>query len=171
MSYFDIAMIVILAGFVFNGLAKGLIRLLGNIVGLLFGAFIAGRFYLQFYEWSQGVFGGRESLGKVLSFIIVFVVVTLIIDWIFVILEKIFNLISIIPFTKTINRLLGGTLGFLEGSLFIGLILFVVSRYAWIGSLFGDHLLSSQVAPFFLSVVNIAMPFLPSALKALQSLI
>jgi uncharacterized membrane protein required for colicin V production len=70
-----------------------------------------------------------------------------------------------------INRLLGGALGFLEGSLFIGLILFVISRYAWIGSLFGDYLLSSQVAPFFLAVVNIALPFLPTALKALQSLI
>jgi len=171
MSYFDIALIVILVGFVFNGLTKGLIRLLGNIVGLLLGAFIAGHFYLQFYEWGQYLFGGRESLGKVLSFIIVFIAATLIIDWIFVVLEKIFNLISIIPFMKMINRLLGGALGFLEGSLFIGLILFVISRYAWIGSLFGDYLLSSQVAPFFLTVVNIALPFLPTALKALQSLI
>jgi len=171
MSYFDLTLVIILAGFVFNGLAKGLIRLLGNIVGLLIGAFIAGRFYLQFYEWSQGIFGGRESLGKVLSFIIVFVVVTMVVDWLFVILEKIFNIISIIPFTKMINRLLGALLGFLEGSLFIGLILFVISRYAWIDSLFGNHLVSSKIAPFFLSVVNIAMPFLPAALKALQSLI
>lgn len=171
MSYFDIALLVIVAGFIFNGLSKGLIRLLGNIVGLIVGAFIASRFYLQFYEWSQSFFGGRESLGKVISFIVVFIVVTMLVDWAFVLLEKVFNLISIIPFTKTINRLLGGALGFLEGSLFIGLILFVVSRYAWIGSLFGDNLVSSQVAPFFLKIVKIVMPFLPEALKALQSLI
>ncbi len=171
MSYFDIALLVVVAGFVFNGLSKGLIRLLGNIVGLIIGAFIASRFYLQFYEWSQSFFGGRESLGKVISFIVVFIVVTMLVDWVFVLLEKVFNLISIIPFTKTINRLLGGALGLLEGSLFIGLILFVVSRYAWIGSLFGDKLVSSQVAPFFLKVVKIVMPVLPEALKALQSLI
>ncbi len=171
MSYFDIALVVVLAGFVFNGLSKGLIRLLGNIVGLIVGAFIASRFYLQFYEWSQNFFGGREGLGKVISFIVVFVVVTMVVDWLFIILEKIFNVISIIPFTKTINRLLGGALGLLEGSLFIGLILFVASRYAWVGGLFGEHLVSSQVAPFFLKVVRLVMPVLPDALKALQSLI
>lgn len=171
MSYFDIALVVVLAGFIFNGLSKGLIRLLGNIVGLIVGAFIASRFYLQFYEWSQHFFGGREGLGKVISFIVVFVVVTMVVDWLFIILEKIFNVISIIPFTKTINRLLGGALGLLEGSLFIGLILFVASRYAWVGGLFGEHLVSSQVAPFFLKVVRLVMPVLPDALKALQSLI
>lgn len=171
MSYFDIALLVILAGFVFNGFVKGLIRLLGNIVGLIAGAFIASRFYLQFYEWSGSLFGARENLGKVLSFIIVFVLVTLVIDWAFIIIEKIFNVISIIPFTKMINRLFGGALGFLEGSLAIGLVLFVAVRYAWVGTLFGDHLVNSQLAPFFLKIVNLIMPVLPSALKALQSII
>lgn len=72
-------------------------------------------FICNFTNGAKVFFGGRESLGKVLSFIIVFIVVTMLIDWIFVILEKIFNLISIIPFTKTINRLLGGALGFWRG--------------------------------------------------------
>ncbi|MBN2884925.1 CvpA family protein [Patescibacteria group bacterium] len=171
MSYFDIALVIVVAGFVLNGLSKGLIRLLGKIIGLIASAYIASHFYLQFYQWTQNIFGGREALGKVISFIIVFIVTTLIINWIFVIIEKIFKLISIIPFTGMINRLLGGALGFIEGSLFIGLILFVASRYSWIGSLFGDYLVSSQVAPFFLKVVEIITPVLPSALKALQSVI
>lgn len=171
MSYFDLALLIVLAGFTLNGLAKGLIRLLGHFVGLVVGAFIASHFYLQFYQWSQSIFGGRESLGKILSFVIVFVVVTMVVNWSFVILEKIFNVISVIPFTKIINRLLGAALGFFEGSLFIGLILFVISRYAWMGSLFGDQLIASKFVPFFLSMVKIIMPFLPTALKTLQSLI
>jgi len=171
MSYFDIALIVIISGFILNGFIKGFIRLLGNIVGLIVGIFIASRFYLQFYEWTETIFGGREGLGKVISFIVVFILVTVAVDWIFVILEKIFKIISIIPFTKLINRLLGAALGFVEGALFIGIILFVISRYAWIGSLFGDKLVSSQLTPFFLKMVNIVMPILPEALKALQSLL
>ncbi|MDD2680897.1 MAG: CvpA family protein [Patescibacteria group bacterium] len=171
MSYFDIALIIIVVGFVLNGLSKGLIRLLGKLAGLIVGIFIASHFYLQFYQWGQGIFGGRESLGKVVSFIVVFILVTLVIDWVFIFIEKIFKLISIIPFTGLINRLLGGALGFLEGSLFIGMILFVASKYAWIGSFFGDHLVSSQVTPFFLSIVQIVAPILPTALKALQSVI
>lgn len=171
MSYFDIALVVVMAVFIFNGLAKGLIRLLGSFVGLIVGAFVASRFYLQFYEWAQSLFNGRENLGKVIAFIVVFIVVTRIVSWVFVLLEKAFNVISIIPFTKLINRLLGAALGFLEGALFVGLILFVASRYAWIGSLFGDNLVSSQLAPFFLRIVKIVLPVLPAALKALQSLI
>lgn len=171
MSYFDIALVVFISGFIINGFIKGFIKLLGNIVGLIVGIFIASHFYLQFYQWAQNIFGGREALGKVISFIVVFVVVTVVIDFVFVILEKIFKLISIIPFTKLINNLLGAGLGFVEGSLFIGIILFVISRYAWIGGLFGDTLLSSQVAPFFVKMVNLVMPILPEALKALQSII
>jgi membrane protein required for colicin V production len=171
MSYFDIALLVITAGFVFNGLSKGLIRLFGKLAGLIAGIFIASHFYLQFYQWSQGIFGGRESLGKVISFIIVFIIMTLVIDWVFILIEKIFKLISIIPFTGLINRLLGGALGLIEGSLFIGMILFVASKYSWIGSLFGDFLVSSQVAPFFLNMVQVVAPILPTALKALQSVI
>ena len=171
MSYFDIALLVIVAGFVFNGLSKGLIRLLGKIVGLIIGAFVASRFYLIFYEWSQSFFGGRENLGKVISFIVVFILVTLVVDWVFIIIEKLYNLISIIPFTKMINRLLGGALGFLEGALSVGLILYVASRYVWIGSLFGDYLVSSKLVPFFLKIVNLILPVLPIALKTLNSII
>ncbi len=171
MSYFDIALIIFVAAFTINGFIKGFIKLLGKIFGLIIGIFIASHFYLQFYEWTQNIFASRVALGKVLSFIIVFVVITVIIDFVFVILEKVYKLISIIPFTKLINRTLGASLGFIEGSLFIGIILFVVSRYAWIGSLLGDKLVNSQVAPFFIKLVNLIMPILPQALKALQSII
>lgn len=170
MSYFDIALIVIMSAFIINGFIKGFIRLLGSIVGLILGIFVASRFYLEFYKWAESIFGGREALGKVISFIVVFIALTLLINWAFVILEKIFKIISIIPFTKLFNRLLGAGLGFLEGVLFIGIILFVISKYAWIGSLFGNNLLESQLSPFFLKMVNIIMPILPEALKALQSI-
>lgn len=171
MSYFDIALIVFVAGFTINGFIKGFIKLLGKIFGLLIGIFVASHFYLQFYEWTQNIFGAREALGKVLSFIVVFVLVTVVVDFIFIILEKAFKLISIIPFTKLINSILGASLGFLQGSLFIGIILFVISKYAWIGSLFGDKLIASQLTPFFIKIVNVLMPILPQALKALQSII
>lgn len=171
MSYFDIALIIFIVGFTINGYIKGFIKLLGKIFGLIIGIFVASHFYLQFYQWTQNIFGSREALGKVIAFIVVFVVVTLLIDFIFVILEKVYKLISIIPFTKFINNILGAALGFIEGSLTIGIILFVISKYAWIGSLFGDNLITSRLAPFFIKVVNIVMPILPQALKALQSII
>jgi uncharacterized membrane protein required for colicin V production len=171
MSIFDIILLLIIAGFVFNGLSKGLIRLLGNLVGLIVGAFIASHFYLTFFEWSKHLLKGYDNIGKVLSFIIIFTVSAKVTDWVFVWIEKLFDLVSFIPFTKLINRLLGAVLGLVEGSLFLGLIIFVSSRYAIIGSLFGDQLLTSKISPLLLKVVSIIMPVLPQALKALQSIL
>ncbi len=168
-SWFDLILILFWAGFIFNGLTKGLIRLLGRLVGLIVGAVMASYFYVPVYQWSQNFFSLNEGVGKVLAFIVLFVVITRIVDWLFVWLEKFFKVISIIPFTKMINRLLGGALGFLEGALFLGLIVYVISRYAWLGGLFGNQLETSLVAPYLLWLVQLILPILPEAIKAVQS--
>lgn len=171
MSIFDIVLILIVAGFVFYGLSKGMIRLLGNLVGLIIGAFVASHFYLIFFEWGKHLLSGHENIGKIIAFVVVFVVAAKVTDWVFIWIEKLFNLISFIPFTKFLNHLLGGILGLVEGGLFLGLIIFVSSRYAVIGSLFGNQLITSKVAPSLLKTVDIIMPVLPEALKALQSIL
>lgn len=171
MSYFDMGLLVVIAGFVFNGLAKGMIRLLGQIVGLIIGAYVASHFYLTFYKWGESMVNWGENTEKFLAFTILFILVTSLIGVVFVMIEKLFDLISIIPFTKTINKLLGGVLGLLEGSLALGLLIYVASRYAWIGGFMGTNLTNSHVAPILMKVAYIVVPVLPDALKALQSII
>ena len=171
MSIFDISLALILIGFVVNGLFKGLIRLLGRVVGLIIGAYIASHFYLLLFEFCKGIFNGHNTLGQVVSFIVLFVVVTKLMDFVFQLVEKFFNLIAVIPGSKYINNIAGALLGFLEGSLFLGLIIFVVSRYAIIGNFFGDQLTNSTIAPLLLKIVSLILPILPEALKALKSVI
>jgi len=171
MSTFDISLAIILAGFVFNGLFKGLIRLLGHLVSLILGAYLASHFYLIVFEWGKDLANGYEAIGKVIAFIIIFVVVTRVTNYAFYLVEKVFNIIAFIPFTKYINNLLGAVLGLLEGSLFLGLIVYVIARYTIIGNFFGDQLASSQIAPFLLKFVNFILPILPDALKALKAII
>ncbi|MFZ4632474.1 MAG: CvpA family protein [Patescibacteria group bacterium] len=173
MSIFDICLLIILFGFIFNGLSKGLINLLGRVVGLIVGAYIASNFHVQFFELIKKFFNGNESMGKIVSFIVLFFIVTLIMDIIFKMIEKIFNFIAFIPGSKYINNLAGAVLGFFEGSLFLGLIIFVISRYALIGNLLGlsGQLTNSVVSPYLLKIVNIILPILPEALKALKSII
>lgn len=171
MSYFDIGLLVILVGFVGNGLSKGLIKLFGQVVGLIVASYVASHSYLIFYEWGKGFLGFSEGTEKFLAFVILFVLITSVVGVIFIVIEKVFDLISIIPFTGMINHLLGGALGLLEGSLSLGLILFVAVRYAWIGSLLGHQLVDSKVAPWLIKVATIIMPFLPDTLKALKSII
>ena len=89
----------------------------------------------------------------------------------FYLVDRIFNIFTIIPFVKTFNRVAGAILGFMTGSLALGLLLYVISRYAILETLVGKWLVGSQVAPFFVAWVKILLPLLPDVLKTLQSLI
>lgn len=171
MSTFDIVLLIILGAFTVSGLFKGIIRIAGRLVGLVAGAYVASHFYLNLYEWGKNIANGHENAGKVVAFIILFVVVARLVALLFVLLEKLFNFIAVIPGSKYINNLLGALLGLLEGSLFVGLILYVISRYSFIGNFFADQLTESKVAPILLNAVDLILPLLPQALKALKSII
>lgn len=171
MTIFDVVLLLILAGFVFYGLFFGLIKTLGSIIGVIIGAFIASRYYLVAFDFVGDLAFGFDNIGKVVSFIILFTLVNRLVGLLFAILDKAFNIISIIPFLKTINRLAGAALGFIEGGLVIGLILYVAAKYSFLPSVFGVWLTNSQIAPFLLKFVNLLLPFLPEALKMLKGLI
>jgi len=114
MSIFDISLLIILAAFIFSGLFKGLIRSLGHIIGLLVGAYVASHYYLVIFEWGKNLAAGHDTVGKVITFIVVFAVVARLVDFIFFLLEKAFKFIAVIPGSKYINNLLGAVLGFLQ---------------------------------------------------------
>jgi len=111
MTIFDTILLIILAGFVFYGLFFGLIRTLGSLVGIVAGAWLASRLYLSVYEWAENLFFGYDNLGKVVTFIILFVLINRLVGFAFTLLDKAFNIISIVPFLKTINRLAGHLAG------------------------------------------------------------
>lgn len=171
MTIFDAVLLIILAGFVFYGIFFGLIKTIGNIAGVIVGAFVAGHFYLSAYYWAEDLFFGYENLGKVISFIVLFTIVNRVVGLVFALIDKSFHLISIIPFLKTINRLGGAVLGFVMGALIVGLILYVASRYAIVGYFAGDMLAASKIAPFLVKFAGVLTPLLPEMLKKLGSVV
>jgi len=171
MGIFDIILLIILAGFIFYGLFFGLIRTLGSLLGIAVGAWAASHYYLAVFDWASNLFLGFNNLGKVVVFILLFTIINRLVGFLFSLLDRAFDIISIIPFLKTINRLAGAILGFVEGALVLGLILYVAARYTIITDWFGGILASSEIAPFLLKFVNILLPLLPEMLKKLQSLI
>lgn len=171
MTILDIILLLALAGFVFYGLFFGLIKTVGSLVGVVVGAFGASHLYLYFFDLIQDLFFGLDNLGKVICFIILFSIINRLVAFGFSILDKTFRVFSIIPFLKTINRLGGAVLGFIEGGLVLGLLLYVVSKYTFVGTFFGDVLAESQLAPFLLNFVKIIIPLFPEVLKELKSVI
>jgi uncharacterized membrane protein required for colicin V production len=163
MNYLDVIFIIIVLFFTFNGLRKGLVKVVGGILGIFVGIYFAGLFYLQFSEWFQGItqiFGSTES--NIIGFIVVFIVVNRIFALIIFLLDKIVS----IPIINSINKLLGGILGFFQGVLIIVLI---VTIFTNLGSFVGaDNAISaSKIAPYSEKVIAVIRPFLPQDLKSI----
>lgn len=171
MPIIDVILVVILSGFVFYGLFFGLIRSFGVLVGVVVGAVLASRLYLPVSNLIDPVFFGFNNLGKVLVFLVLFSLINRLVGFAFYLVEKVFRLVSIIPFLKTINRLGGAVFGFLAGGLAIGLVLYIISRYTLLDFWLGKWLVNSTVAPMFLKFNDILLPLLPDLLKKLKSLI
>ncbi len=171
MTFFDVVLILIMLAFAFRGFAMGLIRMLGSLAGTLVGAFVASYFYLSFFNLIGSWFNGFENLAKVVCFLVLFIIASNIVVMIFSMLDKTYNFLSIIPFLKTINRLCGAILGFVVGALILGLILYVVAKYAGVSTLLGTWLIHSKITPFLLILAKILMPILSFSLKSLKSII
>lgn len=171
MTILDTILLIVLSGFVFYGLFFGLIRTLGTFFGVIVGAFVASHYYILVASWFEQFFFGYNNLGKVLVFLILFSLASRLTSFLFSILDRAFNIISIIPFLKTFNRLGGALLGFFTGGLILGLIIYVASKYAIIGTWVGSWLVDSQIAPFLLKFVDFLLPLLPEALKMVQGII
>jgi uncharacterized membrane protein required for colicin V production len=165
MSIFDIILLVILAGFIFYGLFFGLIRTLGSLVGVAVGLWLTFVFYLSVFDWLKNLFLGHETLGKIITFIVLFTLINRLIGFIFAILDRTFDLLSIIPFLKTINRLAGAILGFVEGGLILGLILLGISYTSY-----GSWLTYSQVAPSLIKFAKVILPLVPEVMGKIKEL-
>lgn len=171
MTILDIILLFILAGFVFYGLFFGLIKTIGSLAGAVIGAWIAAHFYLTFFNIIQELFFGFDNLGKVVCFLVIFTVANRLVSFGFAILDKTFHILSILPFLKTINRLAGAVLGFIEGGLVLGIILYIISKYTFVGTFFGNIIANSELAPFLVNFVEILLPLFPEVLKEIKSVI
>lgn len=171
MSIFDTILLISWAGFVFYGLFFGFIRMIGSFIGMIVGIFLASRFYTDFYNSFDYLFGSYEGLGKIASFLLLYGIISKLVSFGFAIVEKVFNLLTIIPFLKSFNKLGGAILGFFLGGIILGLVLYLGSKYFILDSLLGASLVNSHITPVLLYFAKLVQPLLPEAVKAMKSLI
>jgi len=167
MTLLDIILLIILFIFFASGLWFGLIHTLGALLGLVGGIFAARFFYNDLAPVITPYCLGNTFLAQIASFIIIFILLKFLISIIFDIINKFFNILAIIPFLKTINRLAGGIFNLLEGALICGIILFLASRFPII-PLVEKILAESQVAQILIKIGGILAPLLPEAFKLLK---
>ncbi|KKU48402.1 hypothetical protein A3H10_03210 [Candidatus Uhrbacteria bacterium RIFCSPLOWO2_12_FULL_46_10] len=164
----DTILLIIIIGFTAWGFANGLIRALGGIIGIILGAIIASRYYLPLSEIIRPFFGAYEGLAALVAFVFLFLLIGRLFGVVVYFFEKAFDVLAIIPFLKSINRLAGAIFGFLLGCLIVGTILFVAGKYSqW--TAFNDAVFNSQLAQFVLNTSRVVTPLFPEAVRQLRS--
>jgi uncharacterized membrane protein required for colicin V production len=168
MPIFDIILLIFICGFVFYGLFFGLIKTFGSFVGLIGGALVAIYFYLAAAEFVGQFFPAIGSL-KIIIFFALFIIVNRLIIIIFSLIDKAYNLISIIPFLKSINRLAGAIFGLMEALFIIAIVLQVIKNSfleSWVGNLMS----ASTISPYVLSAIKTFNNYFPNFFDRLISL-
>lgn len=169
MAAIDFVFLLIIFGFVLSGFWFGLIHTLGAVVGTIVGIYFSSRLYDDVAVWAQANFSGSLNIWKVVVFIILFAVVSRLIGYLFYLVERIFHLLSIIPFLKTINRLAGALLGLFEGSIVLGALIFIMQKFPF--GLAEKIFAASVIKGYLLGVFSVLMPFVPEALKLADEII
>ncbi|MFA5134115.1 MAG: CvpA family protein [Patescibacteria group bacterium] len=169
MVLIDFIFLIILGGFILFGLWFGLIHTLGALIGTVLGVYLSSRWYDDVAIWAQSHFAGSLNVWKVICFILLFVIINRLVGLLFYILEKMFNVITSLPFLKSINRLAGAILGLIEGAVVIGGLVFISNKFPF--GLEEKLFAASTLKGYFLHVFNILLPLVPQALKAADDLI
>jgi len=123
MPLLDLFLILVVAGFVFYGFFFGFIKTVGSLIGTILGLVIATRVSRPISEQIGFIFGGGGT-AQIIVFIIVFLILSRLIGFVFWLLEKPLGSIKWLPFVGTADRLLGGLLGFIEGVMVVGVVIF-----------------------------------------------
>ena len=170
MTIFDFILILIIFGFIYFGFWFGLVHTLGALFGVIVGTFIASHVFEPFSDIFSFFFGGNLNITRVVIFVIIFVFFNRLVGFLFYGLEKTFDIMARLPYLRSINRLGGMVFGFIEGSLVLGMILFVSSRYPW-SEFVEMSLLESALSPVFIGVAHVLVPLVPEVLRKLQGII
>jgi uncharacterized membrane protein required for colicin V production len=163
-NFLDIILLVIGFGYVWGGWWTGLIQSIGGLVGLFVGEVVAGRTYEKFATVMSPVFAGNQIVAKVFAFLLIFLLVAKLVGALFWVVNKMFNIIAIVPGMKFANHVGGAFFGLIEASLFIGIGLQFLVRLP-ISASFASFVHNSFVATYALNITGWLVPLLPGVIK------
>jgi membrane protein required for colicin V production len=161
MAIIDIVLLAIVGIFVLFGFYFGLIHTAGSLLGTFIGIGVAVYALDPIYGKIGFLFGSLgEGVAKVIIFILAFLIISRIVGVIFWALDKFYNLFSFIPFTKSINKLLGALFGFIEGVVIVGVAVYFASLYLPAGE-FKEMLELSMMGEYLINTLGVILAFLP----------
>ncbi|MCC7357209.1 CvpA family protein [Candidatus Uhrbacteria bacterium] len=121
----DIILLLILLGFIGAGAKDGFVHTLGRLVGAVIGFVVAKLYYVKF-----GVLLALfmpTAWANFCSFALLFILITRLSGFLLKLIDGAISILKVLPFLKSIDKILGGILGMVEGVLIMGGIFFVLN--------------------------------------------
>lgn len=131
MNYIDIIIVVVVGLFVLNGVRKGLVKMLANIIGLVAGIIVATGLMKPAAELLMRIINMNTGIAFIVSFAALFIGIVLLFKVIAGLIQKLFEVTS----TRWIDRAGGGVFGFLIGGLIISMVFMALSFFSFTDSL------------------------------------
>lgn len=128
----NILLVIAILGFIGAGYKDGFIHTAGRLVGAVIGFVLARSFSIAGGSFLAGII--PSGWARFVAFVIIFVIVTEIVGFVFKLADGAFKILSIIPFLKTINNILGALLGIFESVVLIGGCIWVLTNFDLIAS-------------------------------------
>lgn len=127
MPAIDLLLLLIVLFMIGAGAARGFVASSLGLAGLIVTAIVAIRAHPMIQNWLQIGAGAELSAGwNVVLFLILFLVVSRAIGWVVRAVLRVFDVVRAIPFTKSIDRMLGAVLGLAQGVILVILLVVVL---------------------------------------------
>lgn len=159
----DIALVAIIVGFVLYGFFSGLVRALGNLVGMFLSIYLTSRWIDPAMGKLSAIFGTSSTV-RIVVFVIILALISRLVGFGFYLLEKLLGFLSWIPFAKSVNRILGGIFGLLEGLAVVGVLVFFIVKYVPLSAL-RPVLEHSVIASYFQNMIQNILQIVPPWLR------
>lgn len=152
MNGFDIAILVVLLGFLLKGLMRGLLKEVFSLAGIFIGAYLAFRYHGPLADSLMENIDVPAQIAVTITFAILFLATMVF----FLILGYLLSKFVKLLFLGGFNRLLGGLFGLAQGVLLLAVVLFALSLRPLPWGL-DKPLKQSQLAPPFVNLGKAAM--------------
>jgi len=120
----DIILMILILVATVHGFMKGIIRMVGNFLGVLIGIWAAGYYFVTFYNWTESLYMGYENAGLAISFLLILAVTRKIVSFFVMLVDRFIGFYKYYSFLGLVNRMAGAIFGFLTSGLFLGIIIY-----------------------------------------------
>ena len=158
-TFIDLALLILVVLFVIFGLYFGLIHTLGSLVGALIAIVGAGYALSYVIDWLS-VFVSVGPTLTIVTFIVLFLIISRLVGFVFYLIEKTVGVIAKLPFISSLDHLLGGILGFIEGVIVTGVLIHLALTYLPAGG-FTGALNISTIGGWISGLTSFVVAWLP----------